>query len=116
MSTAIEEKFSATRRQSVDFCAPLNLEDYCLQAEDFVSPPKWHLAHTTWFFETFLLKAFATDYASPEPLYEMLFNSYYNGIGEMVEITSISMMANYSNPIDKGQPPSTTLHQSGHTL
>ena len=74
--------FRTTRDESVAFCAPLDVEDYALQADAFASPPKWHLAHTTWFFETFLLKPFARDYTTPEPLYEVLFNSYYNGIGE----------------------------------
>lgn len=74
--------FGDTRRQSVDICRPLEIEDYGLQAAVFASPPKWHLAHTTWFFETFVLKPFASGYAPIEPLYEMLFNSYYNGIGE----------------------------------
>ncbi len=46
------------------------------------SPPKWHLAHTTWFFETFLLKAFISDYQPFHERYEYLFNSYYNGVGE----------------------------------
>jgi ergothioneine biosynthesis protein EgtB len=79
---AIEQLYRETRDQSVAFCAPLENEDYGLQAEAFASPPKWHLAHTTWFFETFLLKPFVADYVTPDPRYEMLFNSYYNGIGE----------------------------------
>jgi hypothetical protein len=66
----------------VAFCQPLNVEDYGLQADAFVSPPKWHLAHTSWFFETFLLKPFLDGYVSPDERYEMLFNSYYNGVGE----------------------------------
>jgi ergothioneine biosynthesis protein EgtB len=74
--------FSDTRRQSVDVCRPLEIEDYGLQAAVFASPPKWHLAHTTWFFETFILKPFVSGYAPVEPIYEVLFNSYYNGIGE----------------------------------
>lgn len=82
MTEQITQRFRSTRAQSVAFCEPLNNEDYTLQAEDFTSPPKWHLAHTTWFFETFLLKPFAQDYVTPEPRYEMMFNSYYNGIGE----------------------------------
>ena len=45
------------------------------------SPPKWHLAHTTWFFETFILKEFASDYQAFDPAYEYLFNSYYEGVG-----------------------------------
>lgn len=82
MTGSIAALYTATREQSVAFCAPLNTEDYGLQADAFASPPKWHLAHTTWFFETFLLKPFANGYRTPEPLYEVLFNSYYNGIGE----------------------------------
>jgi ergothioneine biosynthesis protein EgtB len=74
--------YQQTRDQSVSFCAPLEREDYGLQAEAFVSPPKWHLAHTTWFFETFLLKLFDKNYVTPNDCYEVLFNSYYNGIGE----------------------------------
>jgi hypothetical protein len=46
------------------------------------SPPKWHLAHTTWFFETFLLKTFSKGYSAFHPAFEHLFNSYYNGVGE----------------------------------
>ena len=60
MTGSIAALYTATREQSVAFCAPLNTEDYGLQADAFASPPKWHLAHTTWFFETFLLKPFAT--------------------------------------------------------
>lgn len=71
-----------TRQQSLEFCAPLEIEDYTLQAAAFASPPKWHLAHTSWFFETFLLKPFAIGYTPQEPAYEVLFNSYYNGVGE----------------------------------
>jgi ergothioneine biosynthesis protein EgtB len=76
------QRYRDTRAQSLAFCEPLANEDYGLQAEDFTSPPKWHLAHTTWFFETFLLKPFLEGYQTPEPRYEVLFNSYYNGIGE----------------------------------
>ena len=78
----MSQLYQQTRDQSVSFCAPLEREDYSLQAEAFVSPPKWHLAHTTWFFETFLLKLFDKNYVTPNDRYEVLFNSYYNGIGE----------------------------------
>jgi ergothioneine biosynthesis protein EgtB len=76
------QRYRETRAQSLSFCEPLAIEDYGLQSEPFTSPPKWQLAHTTWFFETFLLKPFLEGYATPEPRYEVLFNSYYNGIGE----------------------------------
>lgn len=82
MKSAIEQLYRTTRAQSESLCAPLNDEDCTLQAADFVSPPKWHLAHTSWFFETFLLKPFMPGYCSPDTRYEVLFNSYYNGIGE----------------------------------
>lgn len=78
----LRDKFIRTRKQFLQICEPLEPEDYVLQGAEFASPPKWHLAHTTWFFETFLLKPFLPDYKTPEPLYEVLFNSYYNGIGE----------------------------------
>ncbi|WP_414980905.1 ergothioneine biosynthesis protein EgtB [Congregibacter sp.] len=78
---AIRDRFIATRQRFLTICEPLEVEDYGLQAAEFASPPKWHLAHTTWFFETFLLKQFVPEYQSLEPLYEVLFNSYYNGIG-----------------------------------
>ncbi|MBV1919652.1 MAG: ergothioneine biosynthesis protein EgtB [Pseudomonadales bacterium] len=76
------EAFRSTRNQSIHACEFLEIEDYGLQAAAFTSPPKWHLAHTTWFFETFILKHLALDYQVYQPLYEMLFNSYYNAVGE----------------------------------
>jgi ergothioneine biosynthesis protein EgtB len=75
------EEFSRVRRQFEQLCEPLVVEDYSLQAMANTSPPKWHLAHTTWFFETFILKPFVPGYRSWHPAYEHLFNSYYNGIG-----------------------------------
>jgi ergothioneine biosynthesis protein EgtB len=82
VTNALTQRYRDTRAQSLAFCEPLATEDYGLQAEAFTSPPKWHLAHTTWFFETFLLKPFLEDYQTLEPRYEVMFNSYYNGIGE----------------------------------
>ncbi|MDH3902434.1 MAG: ergothioneine biosynthesis protein EgtB [Xanthomonadales bacterium] len=70
------------RQHSVTVCGTLELEDYGLQAAAFASPPKWHLAHTSWFFETFILKPFAGDYEPVQPAYEILFNSYYNTVGQ----------------------------------
>ena len=76
------QAFHATRERSENACRTLELEDYGLQAAPFCSPPKWHLAHTSWFFETFLLKPFAAGYKVLNPTYEALFNSYYNTIGQ----------------------------------
>jgi ergothioneine biosynthesis protein EgtB len=61
--------------------APLEVEDYGVQPMDDASPPKWHLAHTTWFFETFIVKVWKPDYQPFHPAFEYLFNSYYNGVG-----------------------------------
>jgi ergothioneine biosynthesis protein EgtB len=79
---SLAERFSHTREQSVAACKLLSIEDYGLQAEDFTSPPKWHLAHTSWFFETFLLKPYLHGYQVLNEQYSYLFNSYYNGVGE----------------------------------
>ena len=72
----------ANRAFSETLCAPLTPEDMGLQACPEVSPPRWHLAHTTWFFETFILKPHVPGYRPLDPRFEYLFNSYYNGVGE----------------------------------
>lgn len=76
------DAFRSIRSQSVHACEPLELEDYGLQAAAFSSPPKWHLAHTTWFFETFILQSFFPGYQVFHESYALLFNSYYNAIGK----------------------------------
>ena len=76
------ELFAVLRESSTALCATLTPEDCNLQAMPETSPAKWHLAHTTWFFETFVLGEYSVDYLPVNPLYAVLFNSYYNGIGE----------------------------------
>lgn len=73
--------YAAVRQQSEALCEPLATEDYVVQPIVDASPPRWHLAHTTWFFETFLLKPFAAGYRPFDAAFEYLFNSYYNGVG-----------------------------------
>ena len=68
----------------MDICAPLKTEDYVVQPIGDVSPPKWHLGHTTWFFETFLLKPHVEGYAEFDPDYNFVFNSYYESVGARV--------------------------------
>jgi len=75
------DQFAAVRQQSLDLCEPLEVEDFGVQPMDDASPPKWHLAHTTWFFETFILKPRVPGYRAFHPQFEYLFNSYYNGVG-----------------------------------
>ncbi len=81
-ATGIREAFHNVRKHSEHICAPLETEDYVPQPVAFVSPPKWHLAHSTWFFETFILKPQAPGYRVYDPDFNYLFNSYYNNVGE----------------------------------
>ncbi|EAT11256.1 ergothioneine biosynthesis protein EgtB [Bermanella marisrubri] len=75
-------RYQWVRGQSEALISPLSIEDCNLQAAAFVSPAKWHLAHTTWFFETFILLQHRHDYQVYDEHFQYLFNSYYNGIGE----------------------------------
>jgi ergothioneine biosynthesis protein EgtB len=74
--------YETVRAASLALAAPLSAEDCQAQSMPDASPVKWHLAHTTWFFETFLLQPNLPDYALFHPRYGFLFNSYYNAIGE----------------------------------
>ncbi|MEO0570757.1 MAG: ergothioneine biosynthesis protein EgtB [Bacteroidota bacterium] len=76
--------FLETRRHSEDLCQPLEIEDYVVQPIVDVSPPKWHLGHTTWFFEEFILKSHATDYEVFDEDFSFVFNSYYETVGKRV--------------------------------
>ncbi|GAA4013109.1 ergothioneine biosynthesis protein EgtB [Hymenobacter fastidiosus] len=82
--TALRQRYQAVRDQTADLCRPLLPEDTVVQPIIDVSPPKWHLAHTTWFFETFILKDHQADYQVFHPDYAFLFNSYYNSLGSRV--------------------------------
>ena len=73
--------FRRIREQTNDLCAPLAIEDHVVQPEWFVSPPRWHLAHTTWFFETFVLAPHVPGYRAFDPGFAALFNSYYQSQG-----------------------------------
>ncbi|HEY8400562.1 MAG TPA: ergothioneine biosynthesis protein EgtB [Cytophagaceae bacterium] len=72
------------RNKTNDLCLPLKTEDYVLQPMKEVSPPKWHLAHTTWFLENFVLKKHKKNYRVFHPQYHYLFNSYYDSEGDRV--------------------------------
>ncbi len=74
--------YREVRRQSEVLCAPLAVEDYVIQTMPDVSPPKWHLAHTSWFFEQFVLTPFEPGYRLFHPRFGYLFNSYYETVGE----------------------------------
>ncbi|MDX1824029.1 MAG: DinB family protein, partial [Thiohalomonadales bacterium] len=76
------QAYESIRQASEILCTPLEIEDYGVQTMPDVSPPKWHLAHTSWFFETFLLKPYLDNYREYHPDYVRLFNSYYEQVGE----------------------------------
>lgn len=75
-------RYQQVRQFTESLCQPLMTEDYVVQAMADVSPPKWHLAHTSWFFETFVLAPASPRYRAPHPAYAYLFNSYYVAAGE----------------------------------
>lgn len=75
-------RYRAVRRQSERLCDPLVPEDYVVQSMPDVSPTKWHLAHTSWFFETFLLSPHGRGYQPFDPHFGYLFNSYYVTVGD----------------------------------
>ena len=78
----LQGSFDAVRQRTLQLCEPLVLEDYGVQPMADASPPKWHLAHTSWFFDTFILNPWLPHYATFHPAYAELFNSYYNGVGD----------------------------------
>jgi len=80
----ITNNYLETRQMSIHICRFLETEDYVVQPEDFVSPIKWHLGHSTWFFETMILKAFDKKYKAFNEQFPFVFNSYYNSIGDRV--------------------------------
>jgi len=77
----LAELYSAVRQHTERICAPLETEDYIPQPSIDVSPPKWNIAHTTWFFEEMILKKLTEDYREFNPNFGFLFNSYYNSLG-----------------------------------
>ncbi len=79
------ERYFAVRKYTEFICEPLLIEDYVVQPMADISPPKWHLGHTTWFFEEVILLRFLKEYRRFHARYSFIFNSYYEGLGERVE-------------------------------
>ncbi|MDA8357023.1 MAG: ergothioneine biosynthesis protein EgtB [Actinomycetota bacterium] len=78
---ALSSRYDAVRALTERLAAPLSPEDQTVQSMPDVSPTKWHRGHTSWFFETFLLKPFASGYREFDPSYPYIFNSYYEAVG-----------------------------------
>jgi len=82
LTAPLAERYDGVRAASLALASPLSDEDCAIQSMPDASPVKWHLAHTSWFFETFVLEPNVAGYRAFDPAYRMLFNSYYNAVGE----------------------------------
>jgi ergothioneine biosynthesis protein EgtB len=104
----LQYHYPRIRARSLQLAAPLSAEDCCVQSMPDASPAKWHLAHTTWFFETFVLEAFEPDFRACHDAYRVLFNSYYNGVGDkhprprrgMLTRPSLAEIERYRHAVD----------------
>src|SRR5438034_5780754 len=81
---AISDLYKTVRARTMQIVAPLEIEDYVIQTAEFMSPPRWHIGHTSWFFETVLQK-FQPEYKTYSNEYLFYFNSYYEGFGARIE-------------------------------
>ena len=105
----LRQRYRRVRARSEAICAPLLPEDCVIQSMPDVSPPKWHLAHVTWFFETFLLLPFLPGYRTPDPGYDHLFNSYYRTHGApfpraqrgLLARPSLAQVSDYRRHVDQ---------------
>jgi ergothioneine biosynthesis protein EgtB len=95
VAAALRSSFQTTREATLKLCETLSAEDMMVQSTPEASPVKWHLAHVSWFFETFILREFVAGYAAFDPEYVWLFNSYYNSLGDMPEK---KLRASFSRP------------------
>ena len=94
--SGLNSTFQTVRSATRSLAASLSAEDQMVQSCPDASPVKWHQAHTTWFFETFVLRAFLADYKPFHEEFRWLFNSYYNSLGE--EIPDKKLRASFSRP------------------
>ena len=85
LETEIGARFSTVRQRTISICEPLTAEDMMVQSTPEASPLKWHLAHTAWFFESFVLREFLPDYRPFNPDFVWLFNSYYESFAKFPE-------------------------------
>src|SRR6185295_14960505 len=76
--------YKEVRARTMEIVAPLEIEDYVIQTAEFMSPPRWHIGHTSWFFET-LLQTYKPGYQVYSQEFLFYFNSYYEGFGARIE-------------------------------
>src|ERR1700743_2960689 len=94
-ATLLLTRYRAVRQATAQLCSPLSPDDLMVQSCPEASPVKWHLAHTSWFFETFVLREFVAAYQPFHPDFLWLFNSYYKSLGGMPEK---KLRASFSRP------------------
>ncbi|WP_412472178.1 ergothioneine biosynthesis protein EgtB [Halobacteriovorax sp. RT-2-1] len=103
------EKYRLTRDATLKTCVGLKIEDFTVQSAPEVSPPKWHLAHTTWFFEEFILVKYLSNYKRFNADYSLLFNSYYKSVGThwkqesrgLLSRPTVQEILSYRNYVDR---------------
>src|SRR5712692_11064296 len=81
---SMADLYQQVRARTLEIVAPLEIEDYVVQTAEFMSPPRWHIGHTSWFFETVLQK-YQADYRIYSEEFLFYFNSYYEGFGSRIE-------------------------------
>ena len=119
-ASAQTSRYRAIRATTEALCRPLEVEDYVLQAMPDVSPTRWHLAHVSWFFETFLLEPNVPGYRPFDRRYRTLFNSYYNAVGAQfsrpdrghLSRPTVAEVYAYRAHVDRGM---VSLLEAGHT-
>ncbi len=108
-SAGLFDTYSAIRQTMPDLVAPLSAEDCQVQSMTDASPAKWHLAHVTWFFETFVLERFEANFRPFDAAFRVLFNSYYQGVGEMhpralrslISTPTLDVVKHYRSAVDE---------------
>src|SRR2546425_12991374 len=79
----VADLYKSVRARTLEIVAPLEIKDYVIQPAEFMSPPRWHIGHTSWFFET-LLQTYKLGYQPYSKEFLFYFNSYYEGFGERI--------------------------------
>src|SRR6201987_5987904 len=105
----LRERYQDVRRKSLELTQPYSAEDQMLQSMPDCSPAKWHLAHTTWFFETFILSPHVSGYKPFDSRFKQLFNSYYKQLGShpyrgargLMSPPSLDEIRAYRNHVDR---------------
>lgn len=118
---AVVVRYLAVRSRTLQIAAPLSTEDQQVQSMPDASPTKWHLAHTAWFFETFVLLPHAPDYRPFDPAFGFLFNSYYDGVGDrhprsergLLSRPSLGEVLEYRDHVDRAME--TLIRQASET-